>query len=854
MCPAPNSKGGCLNRAPGYYVGLSCTPFVTSGDPSTCQSSNIGGGLKLAGEQFANARQDSFWVVIALIGGPANATSDINGSNNGNGFCPGSLGNPTWNWGGNGSGYCRFRDSTPYNPLTDRHWTTIDNTIPGSPVIVYPANYDPDDYARDMADKIAAPNPKGQGATIFAICMGSYCQNYPSPDPYSAEHLGQYMALQAGDDPSASPPITANHGLYFYAENPDQLSGVFAKILDNIIDSTAIVVTNTNDAGAGSLRQAILDVDAGGTITFAPSLAGQAITLQSVLSLEKSIVIDGSSLSSHIKINGNNAFSAFIIPEFLDLSITIKGLDIENSGDSSIFQRSSNLIISDVNFSNNHGLAYGGAIFVDSGLLNVSGSSFVGNLAYTGGGAIGNKGEMTVTASVFDTNGSGGDGGAIYNESKMDVSDSTFTGNNADEGGAIYTTPGTTGAYGSIIQSTVSNNSAWAGGGIANYGMLTITNSSISGNSTVSYYGAGGILNNGDGTLTVENSTISNNSAPSGGGILNLSPTGTVNISNSTISGNSATGANGYGGGISNSGGTLTATNVTLFGNSAAYGGGIINFGTSTITNSTISGNTSENPVISSGGIFNAGTLNYANTIIANSTGGGDCLNDEQYGVINTNIHNLVEDGSCSASLSGDPNLGPLADNGGPTYTMALLPASPAINAGDNDTCEATDQRGISRPQGAQCDIGAFEYIGDNPVVLSIIRKNTSPTPAVSVDFTVTFSESVTGLDMTGPDFDDFALTSTGVTGAAVSGVSGSGSDLHGHSQHRQRQRHHPPGCAGHRNHHRPGWEPSQWVTLHHRRNLYDQQECRCLHWRKPGWILSACPRSKHKKELCRCR
>jgi hypothetical protein len=233
-CPAPNSKGGCLNRVPGYYAGIDCTPFRTNGDPSTCQSSNIGGGLKLAGEQFANARQDSFWVVIALIGGPANATSDINDSNNHNGFCPGSLGNPTWDWAGNGSGFCRWRDNTPYNPLTDRHWTTINNTIPASPIIVYPANYDPDDYARDMADSIAAPNPKGQGATIFAICMGTICQAYPSPDPYSAEHLGQYMALNAGDDLSASPPVVANHGLYFYAQDPNALGGVFAKIAERI--------------------------------------------------------------------------------------------------------------------------------------------------------------------------------------------------------------------------------------------------------------------------------------------------------------------------------------------------------------------------------------------------------------------------------------------------------------------------------------------------------------------------------------------------------------------------------------------------------------------------------------------
>jgi uncharacterized delta-60 repeat protein/CSLREA domain-containing protein len=292
------------------------------------------------------------------------------------------------------------------------------------------------------------------------------------------------------------------------------------------------------------------------------------------------------------------------------------------------------------------------------------------------------------------------------------------------------------------------------GGGIFNLGNLTITNTNISGNS--SWYGGGGVLNDSDGILTIVNSTISNNFAPNGSGILNLSPTGTVNISNSTISGNSIRDINGDGGGISNLG-NLTITNTNISGNSSTFGGGISNFGTSTVINSTISGNsaitsgggilnasipnyanailTIENSTISNnsapsgGGMANSGSLNYLNTIIANSTSGGDCINDAQFGTINTNIHNLVEDGSCSASLSGDPKLGPLANNGGSTHTMALLSTSPAIGAGNDDTCEDTDQRGITRPQGAHCDIGAYEFVD---------ASGPTPTPTVTKTLTST--------------------------------------------------------------------------------------------------------------------
>ncbi len=105
-------------------------------------------------------------------------------------------------------------------------------------------------------------------------------------------------------------------------------------------------------------------------------------------------------------------------------------------------------------------------------------------------------------------------------------------------------------------------------------------------------------------------------------------------------------------------------------------------------------------------GLPPGGTLHLMNSILANSTSGGDCAN---YDTIATNINNLIEDGTCNPAVTGDPMLEPLADNGGPTQTMAIPTNSPAFDTGNNAACENNDQRGISRPQGPHCDIGAFE-------------------------------------------------------------------------------------------------------------------------------------------------
>ncbi len=262
------------------------------------------------------------------------------------------------------------------------------------------------------------------------------------------------------------------------------------------------------------------------------------------------------------------------------------------------------------------------------------------------------------------------------------------------------------------------------GGGIYNYGTLTLKNCVVTDNIAI---GGGGICN--DGALTLVNSTVSNNTAKDtappdvfacggGGGI--RSGKGTLTLINTTISGNQAgTRYRGAGGGV-RIGCQCTAvfTNSTISGNSSVHsGGGISVVGTLQLVNCTISNNTTNGK---GEGICVQGRLDYENTLIANNPGnGGDCaIGADAYGkkgTIGTNSNNLVGDGSCDSDHSGDPMLGPLADNGGDTWTHALLPDSPAIDAVSVVSCTVpTDQRGVPRPivqtsSDTPCDIGAFE-------------------------------------------------------------------------------------------------------------------------------------------------
>ena len=238
------------------------------------------------------------------------------------------------------------------------------------------------------------------------------------------------------------------------------------------------------------------------------------------------------------------------------------------------------------------------------------------------------------------------------------------------------------------------------GGGISGFAAsLTLTHSTLSGNAASL---GGGIYAR---YVTLTNCTLSGNSANNGGGIWIRGG----NVTGSTLSGNSASGT---GGGIYTVG-ALTLTNSTVSGNSAqstglgAVGGGgiLVQFpGSLTLTSVTISANYA---ITYGAGIFGNGpvVITANNSIVAGNTNPGTNTGQNVYPGITTGLDDLI---------GSNPKLGPLANNGGPTQTMLPLPGSPAIDNGSDATCAASpvngvDQRGVPRPQGARCDIGAVE-------------------------------------------------------------------------------------------------------------------------------------------------
>jgi predicted outer membrane repeat protein len=272
------------------------------------------------------------------------------------------------------------------------------------------------------------------------------------------------------------------------------------------------------------------------------------------------------------------------------------------------------------------------------------------------------------------------------------------------------------------------------GGGIDNYGVLTLKNCVVTKNSA---RGGGGISNR-QGTLTIIGSTFSDNvargdgplgEACGGGGGVKCS-SGRMTLVASTIAGNQAgLRSEGLGGGVRTGCGCVTEiVNSTISGNEAVrYGGGIAASGKVTITNCTIT----NNRVGSGGGaLWVRGEVNIENTIIAKNRGGKNCTIGGEGGHVGTgsvvtNRNNLIGDGSCEPDFSGDPMLSHLDDNGGDTLTHALLPGSPAIDAVPAISCTLpTDQRGGLRPvaqtsPGTPCDIGAFEVQPETPAETS---------------------------------------------------------------------------------------------------------------------------------------
>ena len=426
------------------------------------------------------------------------------------------------------------------------------------------------------------------------------------------------------------------------------------------------------------------------------------------------------------------------------------------------------ITVTDSNFVNDRAVngasfSYGGAIAVatdggGTGSLTVTGSTFTNDYGQTAGGGI----------DVCDAV----NGGNVDTGCDLTVTGSTFTGDSSFYGAGAINSGGNPYGYGtssgtaSITDSTFTNNSSvtdgaiTSGEGTGGSGSLTVTDSTFSGNTA----GVGGAIANassgGSGTATVTGSTFADNTVgvgtcnvcSAGGAISNAyapsgpSGSGTLTVSDSTFVGNQAENSSpGDGGAIENGGsGMTTVTSSTFSDNSGASGGAIANDG---------------------------GTVDLGGNILASASGGGECA-----GGVTDLGYNIDDDGSCgftfpgiSASGTVDGALGSLANNGGPTQTIALEAGSPAIGLVTNPSqCPATDQRGAARSN--PCDAGAYDTNGTsfNPSVSSVTVTGGLESPTVTVTGTGFGNQADLGTQApatscsnsnTGSDYNNFSFS-----------------------------------------------------------------------------------------------
>jgi hypothetical protein len=464
-------------------------------------------------------------------------------------------------------------------------------------------------------------------------------------------------------------------------------------------------VTNTNDSGGGSLRQAILDANASGgdEITFS-NVTGTITLLSALPALAANITITGPG-TNLLTVSGGNQVAVFSMNS--GTTNTLSGLTIAN-GMAQGYETETYAVF----FTFASGISNGGSLK----LLNCVVQDCTNVYSY--GGGIYNAGDLNMEACIVVDCGAPSlfaswqtYGGGIYNSGTLWMDNcrvsrcyAVGTGSDGLGGGGILNERNLT-ISASVIESCSAGGEE-EGGGIQNFGTAVLCGCTVS--NCEGFYG-GGIESWGN--LAITNSTIVDCWSDFGGGLF-LGAGGPNSLVGCTIARNS-----GEGGGILN-GGELWMFDCTVSGNSTyTEGAGIDNGGWGSGPNPivyanhcTIVSNTSSSVWSSGGGVYSGGAFYSQNSIFA-----GNDTNDF-FGVLTSQGYNLIQNtngctivGDETGNTYGvDPLLGPLQNNGGPTWTDALLPGSPCIGQG---TCGGlpTDQRGVPRPCPI-ADIGAYEW------------------------------------------------------------------------------------------------------------------------------------------------
>jgi hypothetical protein len=520
-----------------------------------------------------------------------------------------------------------------------------------------------------------------------------------------------------------------------------------------------IVVANLNDSGAGSLREAIAKAAVNDTITVP---VGQITLTTGPLVVAKNLTIQGAGAGATL-ISGNDASRVFTITG--TPTVTLQDLTVT------------------------HGKDPAGAGIKASGELTLAGVAVTGNHA-GGAGVEGSGGGLELAAGTYrlidsvvsqNTAGGGGleatgfGGGIEYSPSgeaqsfALTLTRSRVSSNRAGGGGVEA------GGFGGGIDAS----SGFKNGSIAIALAESAISDNVAGGEGVEAFGDGGGIELSSGgeknalSLTIDRSAISGNTAGgegvkatgSGGGVSFASGgtgvTQAFSLTDSTISANRAGGngvaANGSGGGIdfgvAQGTGTATLSHITVSGNSAGGGGG------------TSSGAGLEMTSLGTGGIDNS--------IVAGNSG-GNCA-----APIVSRGDNIDDGTSCGFNGTGDKSsadakLGPLGDHGGLTLTQMPLAGSPAIDAADSASCPSSDQRGVTRPQGGGCDIGAVEVprpVATTSSVTSAVSDAASVGASVNPNFSATSYHFDYGTTTAYGNFTSAASAGEGGVAQAVSGT-----------------------------------------------------------------------------------
>ncbi len=485
--------------------------------------------------------------------------------------------------------------------------------------------------------------------------------------------------------------------------------------LEDRLAPAVLTVSDPGDnGGANQLRAAITTANAnpGDMIVFAPTLAGSTITLTGgELSITASMTIDGRG-ANELTINGAGTSRVFDINGDTAPTINITGLTLVdanatggNGGAILLNAAGGTLNLTDCTLSDSQSIGtngpgggggFGGGLGVLAGTANVVGDTFSGNVAQGGAGAVGGG----------SGGGGGGFGGAIYNAGTLNLIDSTITGNLAigGAGGAGNSNANSNGGNG--------GDTGGAGGGVGQ------------GNGGIGGFGGGGGGGYTSGLYAFGGGGNGGFGGGGGGG-------------GGRFGGSFMSYRSGLGGTYGGNGGPASLSENSAGGGGAGIGGGVFNNGgTVTITSSTIANNTATGGAAGAGGLAPAfpgqgvaggvynmpgGSITVDSSIIAQDsvTGPGANISPDIRGNFVDGGYNLIGVGNTvfvngqnhdlvgTAAQPLNPQLGPLNGYGGATQTLALLPGSPAIGAGDPAQSGSTDQRGFGR--GSSGDMGAFQ-------------------------------------------------------------------------------------------------------------------------------------------------